>query len=107
MYTHKLCERAGFTDCARQLPSPQVFTNGVFDLLHLGHVRYLQAARQLGASLVVAINSDRSTQMLGKGPGRPVNRAPDRAALVAALQCVDLVTVVAALGIDRRTQLLK
>ena len=70
-----------------------VFTNGVFDLLHPGHVRYLRAARRLGDVLVVGINSDRSARALDKGPNRPLNRAADRAELLAALEMVDYVTV--------------
>jgi rfaE bifunctional protein nucleotidyltransferase chain/domain len=71
---------------------PLVFTNGVFDLLHRGHVTYLDQAAQLGASLVVAVNTDASVRRLGKGPDRPLNRMEDRAALLAALGCVDVVT---------------
>jgi D-glycero-beta-D-manno-heptose 1-phosphate adenylyltransferase len=74
------------------LPRPLVFTNGVFDILHRGHVTYLAQARALGASLVVALNSDASAKRLGKGADRPVNTLADRAAVVAALACVDLVT---------------
>ena len=69
-----------------------VFTNGCFDLLHAGHVRYLQAARALGDALAVAINGDESVRAL-KGDGRPLNRAADRAEVVAALACVDHVTI--------------
>jgi rfaE bifunctional protein nucleotidyltransferase chain/domain len=69
-----------------------VFTNGVFDLLHRGHVTYLAQARELGAALVVALNGDASVRRLGKGDGRPVNSLEDRMALVAALQAVDAVT---------------
>lgn len=75
-----------------QLPRPLVFTNGVFDILHRGHVTYLAQARTLGASLVVALNSDASARRLGKGADRPVNTLADRAAVIAALGCVDLVT---------------
>lgn len=74
-------------------PRPVVFTNGVFDLLHRGHVTYLDEAAQLGATLIVAINSDASARRLGKGPDRPLNPAQDRAALLAALECVAAVTV--------------
>jgi D-glycero-beta-D-manno-heptose 1-phosphate adenylyltransferase len=74
-----------------ELPKPWVFTNGVFDVLHRGHVTYLEAARALGGSLVVALNSDASARRLGKGPDRPLNRWEDRAAVVAALQSVDVV----------------
>lgn len=77
---------------AAALPRPLVFTNGVFDLLHRGHVTYLARARALGAALVVALNSDASVRRLGKGPGRPVNALADRMALIAALEVVDAVT---------------
>ena len=69
-----------------------VFTNGCFDLLHVGHVRYLEAARKLGDALVVAVNGDDSVRAL-KGPTRPVNPEADRAEVLAALACVDFVTV--------------
>lgn len=77
---------------AAELPRPLVFTNGVFDLLHRGHVTYLAQARALGAALVVALNGDASAHRLGKGPNRPVNALEDRLALVAALEAVDAVT---------------
>jgi len=73
------------------LPRPLVFTNGVFDLLHRGHVTYLEQARGLGAALVVAVNSDASVKRLGKGDDRPLNRLSDRMAVLAALAAVDLV----------------
>ncbi len=69
-----------------------VFTNGCFDLLHVGHVRYLQAARALGDALLVAVNGDTSVRAL-KGPTRPINSEGDRAEVLAALACVDFVTV--------------
>ena len=69
-----------------------MFTNGVFDLLHRGHVTYLAQARTLGAALVVALNGDASVRRLGKGEGRPVNSLEDRMALIAALEAVDAVT---------------
>ncbi len=69
-----------------------VFTNGCFDLLHVGHVRYLQAARALGDALVVAVNGDASVRAL-KGPSRPINSEGDRAKVIAALACVDFVTI--------------
>lgn len=69
-----------------------MFTNGVFDLLHRGHVTYLAQARALGAVLVVALNGDASARRLGKGDGRPVNSLEDRMALIAALEAVDAVT---------------
>ena len=70
----------------RKLPHPVVLTNGVFDILHRGHVTYLAQAASLGASLVVAVNSDESVRMLGKGPDRPINSENDRAAVLAALE---------------------
>lgn len=73
------------------LPRPLVFTNGVFDLLHRGHVTYLEQAKGLGASLVVAVNSDASVRRLGKDGDRPLNTLDDRMAVLAALTCVDLV----------------
>jgi rfaE bifunctional protein nucleotidyltransferase chain/domain len=76
----------------RSLGGPVIFTNGVFDVLHRGHVTYLAQARALGASLVVAINTDASARRLGKGPERPLNGQQDRAAMLAALASVDLVT---------------
>ena len=77
---------------AGKLPRPLVFTNGVFDILHRGHAAYLDAAAQLGATLVVAVNTDASVKRLGKGSERPLNRMEDRAALLAALACVTIVT---------------
>jgi len=70
-----------------------VFTNGCFDLLHLGHVRYLEEARSLGDALIVGVNTDASVQRLDKKPPRPINPEGDRAALVAALACVDRVVL--------------
>src|SRR5260370_37034199 len=69
-----------------------VVTNGCFDLLHVGHVRYLQAARALGDALAIGLNGDRSVREL-KGAGRPVNNESDRAEVLAALECVDLITL--------------
>ena len=74
------------------LTKPVVFTNGVFDLLHRGHVTYLDQARQHGASLIVAVNSDASVKRLGKGPDRPINTQDDRMAVLASLESVSLVT---------------
>ncbi len=74
------------------LDRPLVFTNGVFDVLHRGHVTYLAESRALGASLVLALNSDSSVKRLGKGPDRPVNTLADRMAVAAALESVSLVT---------------
>ena len=86
---HAPQEAAGW---AAELPRPLVFTNGVFDLLHRGHVTYLAQARALGAALLVALNGDASAHRLGKGPDRPLNALEDRMALVAALEAVDAVT---------------
>jgi rfaE bifunctional protein nucleotidyltransferase chain/domain len=86
---------------ARRLAAPRrrdrriVFTNGCFDLIHRGHVRYLRAAKRLGDVLVVGVNSDASARRLEKGPGRPLNRARDRAEVLAALEMVDYVTIFA------------
>lgn len=74
-------------------PRPLVFTNGVFDVLHLGHVIYLAEARELGAALLVAINTDDSARQLGKGPDRPLNGAADRMFTVAALESVSFITL--------------
>ena len=76
-----------------RLPRPMVFTNGVFDILHRGHVSCLQAARGLGASLVVGLNSDASARGLGKGVDRPLNRELDRACVLGALAAVDAVLI--------------
>jgi D-glycero-beta-D-manno-heptose 1-phosphate adenylyltransferase len=84
---------ADFTRATRQfsLKKPLVLTNGVFDVLHRGHVTYLEAARHLGAALIVALNTDASARRLGKAPDRPLNTALDRAHVIAALGCVDAV----------------
>lgn len=92
----KLIDAAALDDAAlaarlATLGRPMVFTNGVFDMLHRGHVAYLHAARQHGASLVVAVNSDASARGLGKGPDRPLNREVDRAFVLAGLASVDAV----------------
>src|SRR5512140_3926541 len=77
---------------AKELPRPLVFTNGVFDILHRGHVTYLAQARALGEALVVALNADASVKRLGKGKDRPLNALEDRMAVVAALESVSVVT---------------
>lgn len=79
-------------ESSRQRGEKLVLTNGCFDVLHLGHVRYLEAARSLGDALVVAINGDDSVRAL-KGEGRPLNRQADRAEVVAALECVNQVVI--------------
>ena len=83
-----LSETAAFRDSLRAQHKPLVLTNGIFDLLHVGHVDYLEKARALGRALVVGINSDESAQQL-KGEGRPFVPAGERAQLIAALRCVD------------------
>ncbi len=79
-------------DFLTTLPRPWVFTNGCFDILHRGHVTYLAQAASLGASLIVAVNSDASVKRLGKGEDRPVNTLANRLAVLAALESVALVT---------------
>lgn len=90
--TDKVCPGAELPARLATLPRPLVFTNGVFDVLHRGHVNYLHQAAALGGSLIVAVNSDSSARMLGKGPDRPLNKAEDRAAVLAGLASVALVT---------------
>jgi rfaE bifunctional protein nucleotidyltransferase chain/domain len=92
-FESKIVARADLAERVRALPRPLVLTNGVFDILHRGHVSYLARARALGASLVVAVNADTSVRALGKGEDRPINAEADRAAILAALACVDLVTI--------------
>ena len=89
---HKICSREQILARVAELPRPLVFTNGVFDVLHRGHVMYLAQARALGASLVVALNTDASAKRLGKGPDRPLNAETDRAFVMAALASSSLVT---------------
>lgn len=91
-FESRLCPPEALETRLAALARPCAFTNGVFDVLHRGHVTYLAQARALGASLVVAVNSDSSARLLGKGPDRPINPLQDRAAVLAALACVDLVT---------------
>jgi len=91
-FERKICPPGQLAARAAALPRPLVFTNGCFDILHRGHVTYLARARALGASMVVALNTDASVRRLGKGDDRPINTLEDRAALIAALGCVDLVT---------------
>jgi D-glycero-beta-D-manno-heptose 1-phosphate adenylyltransferase len=85
-------EAQAFVERVRQTNRTIVFTNGVFDLLHPGHVRYLQDARREGDALIVAVNSDRSVRAI-KGPARPINPEQERAEVVAALACVDGVVI--------------
>ena len=95
-FERKIVAESHLAEAIKQLARPIVLTNGVFDILHRGHVTYLAQARALGASLIVAINSDASVRLLGKANDRPVNSESDRAAVIAALQSVDLVTIFAA-----------
>lgn len=93
VFMHKIVRPGTLADRLKELPHPIVMTNGVFDILHRGHVTYLAQARALGKSLVVAVNSDDSVRQLGKGPDRPINTQDDRAAVLAALESVSLVVV--------------
>lgn len=103
----KLSTRDDLAVRVAALAKPIVFTNGVFDILHRGHVSYLAQARALGASLVLGLNSDVSARGLGKGPDRPLNSELDRACVLAALESISLValfdepTPVALLGLVR------
>ncbi len=92
-YREKIIERAAISSRLARLVRPLVFTNGVFDLLHPGHVAYLAAARALGGALVVGLNSDVSARLLEKGADRPINPEHDRAQLLAGLESVSLVTL--------------
>jgi rfaE bifunctional protein nucleotidyltransferase chain/domain len=90
-FEKKICARSNLAQRVSQLPKPVVLTNGVFDILHRGHVTYLAQARELGASLVVAVNTDASVKRLGKGDDRPINTCADRLAILAALEAVSMV----------------
>ena len=90
-FDNKICTREQLQARIAALPKPVVLTNGVFDILHRGHVTYLAQARALGASLVVAANTDASVKRLGKGADRPLNTCADRMAVLAALESVSLV----------------
>ena len=92
-FLDKLCARSELDARVAGLPRPIVFSNGVFDILHRGHVTYLAEARGLGASLVLGLNSDRSARALGKAPDRPLNGEVDRACVLAALASVSLVAL--------------
>jgi len=91
-FESKICAPDRIGERLAGLARPLVFTNGVFDILHRGHVTYLAQARALGKSLAVALNSDASVRSLGKGADRPLNPLADRLAVVAALGAVDVVT---------------
>lgn len=88
----KICPESQLSERLSCLARPLVMTNGVFDVLHRGHVSYLNSAAELGASLLVALNTDHSARMLGKGPDRPLNSEMDRAYVLAGLACLDVVT---------------
>src|SRR6478735_11497953 len=92
-FESKICDPKEFAQRANRVGRPVVFTNGVFDILHRGHVTYLAQARALGASLVIGLNSDPSAKGLGKAPDRPLNNEGDRACVLAALESVSLVTL--------------
>ena len=92
LFLGKIVSRREAAARMASLPGPVVFTNGVFDVLHRGHVTYLAQARALGGSLVVALNTDASARRLGKGPDRPLNAEEDRAIVIASLESVSLVT---------------
>jgi len=91
-FLKKIHKRSDLDAALRHLPKPWVFTNGVFDVLHRGHVMYLAQARTLGASLIVALNTDASVRRLGKGDDRPLNNDADRAIVMASQEAVSLVT---------------
>lgn len=88
----KICSPTQLVSQVLALPRPLVFTNGVFDILHRGHVTYLAQARALGASMILALNTDASVKSLNKGDDRPINTLADRMAVAAALSMVDRVT---------------
>ena len=92
-FEDKICTPNNLQERLSALPKPVVFTNGVFDILHRGHVSYLAQAKSLGKSLVVGVNTDASVRILGKGDDRPLNVESDRLALLAALESVDLVVL--------------
>jgi rfaE bifunctional protein nucleotidyltransferase chain/domain len=112
-FERKLTTRDALAQLRPTLRGPVVLTNGVFDILHRGHVTYLADAKALGACLIVGVNSDASVRMLGKGDDRPINHEDDRMALLAALESVDWVvrfeeqTPVALIGALRPDVLVK
>ena len=91
-FENKIVAPSELTARLAQLPRPLVFTNGCFDIVHRGHVTLLAQARALGQAMLVALNTDASVKRLGKGDDRPVNALADRLAVIAALECVTLVT---------------
>ncbi len=91
-FLQKIVDASTLAASLATLPRPWVFTNGVFDVLHRGHVMYLAQARALGGSLIVALNTDASVKRLGKGDDRPLNAEADRAIVMASQEAVSLVT---------------
>lgn len=91
-FEDKICPPQALNERLGRLPRPLVFTNGCFDILHRGHVSYLAQARALGAGLIVALNTDASVKRQGKGDDRPINTLANRAAVIASLESVSLVT---------------
>ena len=87
----KILQRSNLTSVLKSLARPLVFTNGCFDIIHRGHTSYLEQARNLGAALIVAVNTDESVRRQGKGKDRPINNLEDRMAVLASLECVDAV----------------
>lgn len=92
-FADKIVPRQALAERLGQVDRPLVFTNGVFDILHPGHIDYLARARSLGGALIVGLNSDSSARMLDKGSDRPINPQADRARMLAALESVTLVTL--------------
>ncbi len=91
-FESKICPPEKVSEAIKNLAKPLVFTNGCFDILHRGHVTYLAQAKEQGASLVLALNTDASVRRLGKGSDRPINPLANRLAVVAALASIDIVT---------------
>src|SRR5213592_4389743 len=92
-FADKILSSENLARLVSSAPRPMVFTNGVFDLIHPGHVTYLEEARALGSSLFVGLNSDQSTRLLNKDPDRPINSERDRAIILAALESVTFVAL--------------
>ncbi len=89
-YWHFFSDKSDVVNITEKLAKPIVFTNGVFDILHSGHVNYLKNSKKLGASLIVGINSNKSTKKLSKGLDRPIIDEKDRAEIISSLKSVDL-----------------
>ena len=103
---HQAMKKVISCEDAARLPGRRVFTNGVFDILHAGHVRYLQAARELGDCLIVGLNSDASTREL-KGELHPIVPQDERAEMLAALECVDWIVIYDELTAERIVSLIR